>query len=119
MRRSISMLMATFVVLGATTVSLSGAHATGPLLIPQAMSVMSIQDGIEQVREDGWRHGGWDRDDNRRYRDDNRRYRDRRHHRRDIRPSFSIQLPFAFAPRYYAPRRDCHQGWDGRLYCAR
>ena len=119
MRRSLSIIAAAAIAVGASAASLSFAEAA----MPRPASVSTSGEIIEIG-------GRWDRDRGRhhRFRDDDGPNRGWRHHRRQNRfghyrrrhQPFYFGFPFAFRPHYYPYRNrynDCFRTWDGQLIC--
>jgi hypothetical protein len=112
MRRPLSLVLAAALAAGATSVGVAPSMAASLQLPPL---VAASAGGIVRV-------GGGDHSENdalNRYRiqhNDNPYYY--RHHRRDDAfPPFFFDLPFAYAPQYYRPYRDCYRARNGVLYC--
>jgi hypothetical protein len=118
MRRSLSILAAAAIALGASVATLSPAMAAMPRLAPGATdtssAIIQVQrwENFHGDRHNAFRDDGWDRPRWRHQRRHNRfgHHRFRRH---------EFGFPFAFRPHFYPypSRRDCFRTWDGQLIC--
>jgi hypothetical protein len=112
MQRALSVFVAAAVAVGSLSVGTLPAQATlrAPAAVESAAPAQIIE--VRHQRREWRRHG---RHDNRWQHRRQHRPHYRRHHH-----EFFFGFPFVFPqPYFYHHRRNCHRGWDGRLYCYR
>jgi hypothetical protein len=125
MQRSLSIIAAAAIAVGASAASLSPTQAAPrPAQVETSDSIIEIQnwenfhgDRHNSFRDDGWNDDGWN--DGRRYHRRHHRFRNQGfHHNRP----FYFGFPFAFRPQYYPYNnyhRDCFRTWEGYVVCQR
>lgn len=117
MRRSLSIIAAAAIAVGASVASSAPAEAAKLMRLPAAATpaqvgtIMEVNSPGHGDRHNAGRDDGWD--DGWRY---NRR---NRHHGNFRRNQFFFGFPFAFRPPMHSYNRydDCFRTWDGQLIC--
>jgi hypothetical protein len=119
MRRSLSIIAAAVIAVGASIASSAPAEAAKLMRLPAAAApaqvgtIMEVNspghgDRHSAFRDDGW-NDGW------RY---NRRNRYRQHGNFRRHQPFYFGFPFAFVQPYrYTRRQDCFRTWEGYVVC--
>lgn len=119
MPRSLSIIAAAAIAVGASVASSAPAEAAKSVRLPAAATpvqvgaIMEVNSPGHGDRHNAFRDDGWN--DDRRF----RRHPRFRHQSRFRRDPFYFGFPFAFRPQFYPYRRrgDCFRTWDGYIVC--